>query len=289
MFNEIVQSNISNASASIHPEGHRSPYIGSISSLHFHDDLEFLYIKSGCFKCVSNNIEYFADTEDIIFINSRIPHATSVTEPYTSYDMLQFDAAFFSNDTVSGISKYLSRFININKAPVVVFKAHTAEAKELKAYLNAVFREYTFKAPSYELYIKAGILNIIAFLSRYDYLTDSSIFFDEKIIEKIMPALNYIDQHYDEQISLENLSNTVNLNSSYFCRLFKKATNSTFIEYLNFVRICKAEKKLSSSKESISEISLNLGFSSVSYFNKVFKAIKGCTPTEYKKSKYALR
>lgn len=289
MFNEIVQSNIANASASIHPAGKASPYTGKISSLHFHDELEFLYIKSGRYKCVSNNIEYFADPEDIIFINSRIPHETAVTEPYTSCAMLQFDASLFSNDTVSGISKYLSCFINIKKEPVIIFKAHTAKAEELNAYLNSVFREYTSEAPSYELYIKAYILNIIAFLSRYDYLTDSSVFFDEKIIEKIMPALNYIDKHYDEQITLENLSNTVNLNSSYFCRLFKKATNSTFIEYLNFVRICKAEKKLSSSKESISEISLNLGFSSVSYFNKVFKAIKGCTPTEYKKSKYALR
>ena len=136
--------------------------------------------------------------------------------------------------------------------------------------------------------MKANILNIIAFLSRYDYLTDSSIFFVEKNIEKVMPALNYIDEHYDEQITLEDLSRVINLNPSYFCRLFKKATNSTFIEYLNFVRICKSEKKLSSSKESIAEISLNLGFSSVSYFNKVFKSIKGCTPTEYKKSKYAI-
>ena len=170
----------------------------------------------------------------------------------------------------------------------MVFKSEQAHTKELKVYIEAIFSERIEQKPSYELYIKANVLNIIAFLSRNEYLTDSSIFFDEKIVEKVMPALKYIDTHYSEQITLDYLSRVLNLNSSYFCRLFKKATHSTFVEYLNFVRICKSEKKLSSSKESIAEISLNLGFSSVSYFNKVFKNIKGCTPTEYKKSKYSI-
>ena len=289
MYNQIVQSNMSNISVAVHPSSRckKSPYVGKISDQHFHDDLEFLYIASGTFKCVSNNVTYIANKGDVIFINSRIPHATESLEPYTSTDMIQFDTSNFSSDTMSGISKYLSRFININKAPVVVFKSASEHTKELKMYLDGIFTEYIDKKPSYELYIKSNVLNIIAFLSRYDYLTDSSIFFVEKNIEKVMPALKYIDEHYDEQITLEELSTVLNLNPSYFCRLFKKATNSTFVEYLNFVRICKSEKKLSSSKESFAEISLNLGFSSVSYFNKVFKNIKGCTPTEYKKSKYA--
>ena len=291
MYNQIVQSNMSNISVAVHPSSRckKSPYVGKISDQHFHDDLEFLYIASGTFKCVSNNVTYIANKGDVIFINSRIPHATESLGPYTSTDMIQFDTSNFSSDTMSGLSKYLSRFININKAPVVVFKSASEHTKELKMYLDGIFTEYIDKKPSYELYIKSNVLNIIAFLSRYDYLTDSSIFFDEKNIEKVMPALNYIDEHYDEQITLEELSTVLNLNPSYFCRLFKKATNSTFVEYLNFVRICKSEKKLSSSKESIAEISLNLGFSSVSYFNKVFKNIKGCTPTEYKKSKYAIQ
>lgn len=291
MYNQIIQSNMANLSVAVHPASRlrRSPYVGIISEQHFHDDLEFLYVRSGCLKCISNNVTYMVKPGDIIFINSRIPHATESAEPYTSIDMIQFETSNFSSDAVSGISKYLSRFININKAPVVIFKADDEKNAELSLFLEAIFDEYIEKKPSYELYIKANILNIIAFLSRHDYLTDSSIFFDEKNIEKVLPALNYIDEHYDEQITLEDLSRVLNLNPSYFCRLFKKATNSTFVEYLNFVRVCKSEKKLSSSKESIAEISLNLGFSSVSYFNKVFKNIKGCTPTEYKKSKYALQ
>lgn len=291
MYNQIVQSNMANIplTVSVQKKPKLSPYVGIVSSQHFHNELEFLYIHSGALQCTVNNKDYIARSGDIFFINSRIPHSTESVEPYTSYDMIQFDTSNFSSDSVSGISKYLSRFININKTPIILFKSDNDETKELSLYLEAVFSEYIAQKPSFELYIKANIFNIIAFLSRNDYLTDSSIFFDEKIIEKVMPALKYIDEHFDEQITLEDLSRVLNLNPSYFCRLFKKATNSTFIEYLNFVRICKSEKMLSSSKDSIAEISLNLGFSSVSYFNKVFKNIKGCTPTEYKKSKYALQ
>lgn len=287
MYNQIVQSNMVNISVTVSPSTGACKNLGTASTMHFHDDLEFLWVKTGSFECVSNNVSYIAKAGDIIFINSRVPHSTFNIELGTVMDMLQFDASNFSSD--SSISKYLSRFININKESIVILKAEDKTTKELSGYLSAIFLEYKNKRPSYELYIKANIFNIIAFLSRNDYLTDSSIFFDEKIIEKVMPALNYIDTHYSEQITLEDLSRVLNLNPSYFCRLFKKATNSTFIEYLNFVRICKSEKKLSASTESIADISFSLGFASVSYFNKVFKNIKGCTPTEYKKSKYALQ
>ncbi len=287
MYNEIVQSNMVNIPIRVSPSTSSGTNLGTASTMHFHDDLEFLWIKTGSFECVSNNVSYVAKAGDIIFINSRVPHSTFNIELGTVMDMLQFDTSNFSNN--SSIGKYLSRFININKDSVVILKADDDKTKEISGYLDSIFFEYIKKSPSYELYIKANIFNIIAFLSRNDYLTDSSIFFDEKIIEKVMPALNYIDTHYSEQITLEDLSHVLNLNPSYFCRLFKKATNSTFIEYLNFVRICKSEKRLSASKESIADISLDLGFASVSYFNKVFKNIKGCTPTEYKKSKYALQ
>ena len=206
--------------------------MGIISDQHFHDDLEFLYIASGTFKCVSNNVTYIANKGDVIFINSRIPHATESLEPYTSTDMIQFDTSNFSSDTMSGLSKYLSRFININKAPVVVFKSTSEHTKELKMYLDGIFTEYIDKKPSYELYIKSNVLNIIAFLSRYDYLTDSSIFFDEKNIEKVMPALNYIDEHLDSDLTLELLSDVAHMSKTYFCGQFRKLNGISPWEFI---------------------------------------------------------
>ena len=108
---------------------------------------------------------------------------------------------------------------------------------------------------------------------------------DTKII-KIMPVLEYIDKHYSEALTLPELSKILNINEYYFCRLFKKMVNTSFVQYLNFVRVCKAEKMLLSTDKSISEISYETGFSSVSYFNRTFKKYKLSTPGNYRKIKY---
>lgn len=289
MRNEIIKSTLTNISALVAPAYYIKLPPGSRSDLHMHDELELLYVESGEFTCTANDNSYKAAAGDVIFVNSRVPHITYAHTSDTFISMVQFSPESFSNDSVVNISKYLSRFININKEHAVIFKNGDEDNEELKIYLTNIFEEYRNKKPAYELYIKAQLCNVIAFLSRNDILTDSSIFFNEKTISKVMPALNYIDSHYTEQIQLDDLSKLLNLNQSYFCRLFKQATNSTFIEYLNFVRVCKAERMLSVSADSIGDISLNLGFASVSYFNKIFKRFKGCTPTEYRKSKYSLQ
>lgn len=289
MQNQIIQSDLTNIAVAIYTSKGNGYSVEPICEQHFHDELELIYITEGVFHCISNGISYLCYPGDILFVSSRIRHQTeSLAEP-THYRMLQFDASDFSGEALMGISKYLLRFINLGNPPIVVFQTGEHDTGELATYMDTIFSEYHEKRPAYELYIKANILNIIAFLSRSHVLTDSSLVFQEANIRKIMPALNYIDSHYNEQITLQEICGILNLNPSYFCRLFKKATKATFIEYLNFVRICKSEKMLSSSGKKISDISLDLGFSSVAYFNKIFKKIKGCAPTEYKKSRYAVQ
>lgn len=289
MHNEIIKSSLPNISAVIHLASQTPNEPGRIVPPHYHDELEILYVTSGIFECSCGADSYFAEKDDILFINSRVVHSTITRAPNTSNHLLQFSIDNFANEAVSGISRYLVRFINLDKDQVVLFKSGEPRTNELQQYVQTILEEYKEKKPAYELYIKSNILNIIAFLSRYSILTDSSQFFNEKNVEKVLPLLTYIDEHYYEPIQLNDLCRIANLNPSYLCRLFKKATNSTFVEYLNFVRICKAEHLLSSTSKSISDISLRLGFASVSYFNKIFKKFKNCTPTEYRNNKYALK
>ena len=86
----------------------------------------------------------------------------------------------------------------------------------------------------------------------------------------------------DSHISLEEISNSVHLDRSYFCRIFKKSMKMTFNEYLCTLRLQKAEELLLYSNNSIAEIALASGFSSPAYFTKIFKEKKGFTPTFYK-------
>ena len=171
----------------------------------------------------------------------------------------------------------------------MVFKKGTPENDALTEYMRLIFTESTLQANGYESFIKSGIHSILGFLYRNNILLNADTYFNFKYVDKVLPALSYIDSNYAEQLTLEQISEHLNFNTYYFCRLFKKATNSTFTEYLNFVRVCKSEKLLTSSSMSVSDISLDVGFSSVSYFNRVFKRFKGCSPNEYKKIKYKIQ
>ena len=117
-------------------------------------------------------------------------------------------------------------------------------------------------------------------------LSETGNVYDENKTEKILPVLSYVNENYNENISLEKASAMLGFEQSYFCRIFKAATGATFTEYLNFVRICKAEKLLAKTSLCILDIALEVGFSSVSYFIRVFKKYKNCSPSHYRRAKY---
>lgn len=286
MKNEVIFSNIPNFSAYISPADFGIKRKATvICDQHYHDEVEFLYVNRGEFVCIANDKEYICTPGDIIFINSRVPHYTRSNVDNTHTSMLQY-SPFDIGEYNQSQSRYLSRFMNISKKPVIVFKAEGTQTEELRGYLETIFNEHKEHANSYELYIKAAIFAITAFLFRNDFLVDTTSLFNQKNAAKILPTLDFIEKNHQRHITLEEISKFSNLDPCYFCRLFKKATNSTFTEYLNFVRVSKSEKMLSETQETISEIAYSLGFSSASYFNKIFKRYKRCTPTQYKKSKF---
>ncbi len=252
--------------------------IGKVSSFHFHDEYEFLTVKSGRMKCVTDEGEHYIDPGDILFVNSRVPHSTYNEMDNTSDYLVQFKTPV----SIKGPLRYVSRFLKSSDTQCFVFKNDNENTKELTQYIQNMIRCSEQKEHAYEYYITANMYMIIAFLHKEKIISDEMRFGDMKLIERIMPALEYIDHNYSEQISLESLSSHLGLNPSYFCRLFKKAIGSTFTEYLNFVRICKAEHLLKNGS-NISDTAYRVGFSSLSYFNRIFKKYKFCSPSEYKK------
>lgn len=280
MFNQTVSSSVPNLP--IHISFCENSKSG-VCPIHFHDEIELLMIKKGEIICTVGGREYDLLEGDVAFINSRIPHAT-VTMNGTSSSLVQINLDAFEKDSNK---KYLSRFINSNENDILIFKSQDKNTSMLREYLENMIAEYKIKESAYDIYIKANIYNVLAFLYRNNVLIDAGCYFDLKTIEKVMPALEYANNHFGSQISLKAVSSILNLDQYYFCRLFKKATNSTFTEYLNFVRVCNAEKLLTETTKNIMEVSLDVGFTSVSYFNRTFKKIRNCTPTNYRKIKYA--
>ena len=98
----------------------------------------------------------------------------------------------------------------------------------------------------------------------------------------ITRAKEYIQEHQTEELSLGQVARAVNTSTFYFCKMFKKITGINFTDYLSRIRIEKSKNLLLNPNLRVSEIAFEVGFQSLTHFNRVFKRILGQSPTEYR-------
>lgn len=274
MKNELIKSNIPKASIFVTD---KFPIKSDFScALHYHDELEFITVYESTFYIVVDEKVYKATAGDLIFVNSGVPHRTYSTEPSRT-GLVQFRENDFLDQEITKFVKYSAKLSNLMECKVKIIKN-----EELFSSIDSIIEEFSSHGPAYEIYVRSYVYKSLACLYRMGILLDSERLYSTKEIQKILPAISYMNKNYNENISLIEISTILNFDPSYFCRIFKTATGTTFTEYLNFVRICKAEKLLARTKDSILEISEAVGFSSVSYFNRIFKKYRSCSPKRYR-------
>jgi AraC-like DNA-binding protein/ligand-binding sensor protein len=98
----------------------------------------------------------------------------------------------------------------------------------------------------------------------------------------IRRAKEFINEHQTEDLTLGQVAKAVNTSTFYFCKMFKKATGINFTDYLSRVRIEKSKNLLLNPNLRVSEIAFEVGFQSLTHFNRVFKRILGQSPTDYR-------
>ncbi len=98
----------------------------------------------------------------------------------------------------------------------------------------------------------------------------------------ITRAKEYIHEHQTENLRLGHVAKACNTSTFYFCKMFKKVTGINFTDYLSRVRIEKSKNLLLNPNLRVSEIAFEVGFQSLTHFNRVFKKILGQSPTEYR-------
>jgi AraC-like DNA-binding protein len=158
----------------------------------------------------------------------------------------------------------------------------------IRELLIEIRNEYLNTASSFsEVSIYSKFLEIITLIGRsYAYNTSSPEKSmpgkQEEYIEKFIEICDYIRVHCSDNLSLDTVADMSGFSKFYFSKLFKQFTNVSFYKYVNQKRIDKAAELLTEPKNSVTEVALNCGFSSLSSFIRMFKIIKGCTPTEFR-------
>lgn len=282
MHNEIVPSVLPELPVNISRAQMKTAK--KICNMHYHDEIELLYVTAGGLDCIIDDKATTVRAGQILFINSRIPHWTRTTEEGCDYYLLQV-----GTDSLYGTAKkrsataYLYSLLQKSSMPISLI-----DDKACCHMIEEAFRQSQEREKGCVHFILAGVYYILGVLEREGCLSSVAELPDDRALRKLIPALEYVNEHYAAQdLSLETLSGVLGLNPAYFCRLFKRGTGHSFTEYLNFIRVSKSEELLRNSSLSILEISLEVGFASVSYYNRVFKKIKNCTPTVYRSAQYS--
>jgi len=130
----------------------------------------------------------------------------------------------------------------------------------------------------------ASMVKLLAIFAEHISMVSNQLVVQQENSEPsiITRAKEFIQQNQAEELSLGLVAKAVNTSTFYFCKMFKKATGLHFTEYVSRVRIEKARNLLLNPNLRISEIAYDVGFQSLTHFNRVFKRVIGQSPTEYR-------
>lgn len=252
---------------------------------HWHDEYEIIYNLDESFDVGIGDEIITLETGDIYIVEPRVLHSFQVQSTPRNRLIVQFKPRYFSRE-MNDYEPY--RLVN----PHIKCRSHIDCHEDMiyntmRLNLEVIRTEYSKKDTGYEYMMMSKLYEFFSCMHRFFEKVDCTkqeLSQRDKRINKLQLVFDYVDMNYHKEITLTKIAEHVGYSHYYFARFFKENTGMTFNEYLSNYRVIKVSEDLLRDDESITEISLNAGFSSIKTFNRVFKKIKGCSPTEYKKA-----
>lgn len=264
---------------------HQSKTGDCIIYLHWHVHMELMIVRSGKVTFYIDSHIIDAEAGDVVLVPGGSLHVAYAAENGDfRVDCIVFNPSLFQEwmgepahmDLISPIFAGKLHF------PFALSKMEAWNEK-LQLELNEISAEMLTKDIGYQLIVKAKLYAWLIQLARFirkeqpTEVTSEAYFANRDLFKKL---IEWIKEHYAEKLTVKQAASMVGLDPYYFCKQFKKLTGRTFIDYVNVCRVNEAERRLSSSNESISEIARMVGCENANYFTKLYKKYKGKTPSD---------
>ncbi len=251
---------------------------------HWHEEMEIIYITRGKGFVRLNDELVQIETGDIILIGKETIHYIQSDKD----DILYFKSLVFN---LNIIYSYLGDACQVelvdplmnNKFEIksVLKKENKRYSQFLRIYLN-IIEVYCRKEKYFYIKIKGLFFELFYEMFKADVIRNVDISKTRKT-SKMKVILDYIDNHYYENMTINNLAQMMHYNEYYFMKIFKQYTGKTFISYINEIRIEKSKYLILNTDLSITEIATKVGFNNTSYYIKKFQHLQGITPHKFRK------
>lgn len=251
---------------------------------HWHPEIEITYVQKGtmCYKV--NHMVYHLKEGDIVFNNSGALHSgTMENQKDCAYIPVTFDSRLiygFFQSTVN--SKYVDPVIQDSMLPAICIDQSEPWHKPFREYLLRIIDLDEKKPDFYELDITICMQSMWRLLLEHITYEPQASRENSLEYDRIKKILSYIEENYQNKITLNDIAGHIHLCESECTRLFKRHMNTTLFAFLQEYRIERSLEFLQADLP-VSAVADKAGFSDPNYYSKVFAKIKGCSPREYRK------
>ena len=260
--------------------------------IHWHNDLEINLIREGEAVFQVYQKSYRVRTGEGFLLNRNVPHScSSPGNEHVRYSTILVRPDFLYGDFGSDVErKCFQPFLQNSAIPCIHLTGFDENGKEILQKLNQVEEAFDRKRFCYELKIKGLLCEAFAMIL-YGHRQELTKFVPANLqeLERLEKMLNYLNMHFTEVISLQDLADQVHLSREVCCRFFKKMTGKTITGYLEEYRTNKSFSLVQSGQYSMTQITEMVGFSNPSRFASAFRKRFGCNPGEYHSAHLAAR
>ena len=250
--------------------------------MHWHEDLQFIYVLDGEIELKTLDASVRADQGSGIFINKNVIHHVKETFPcrYNSFIFPDYFLKFYFG---SPAAAFVEHIVGKDELPICCFPKDMDWCKSILSVLSRLADLENGKTAFYAYEVLCLLSALWLEVCRNLRLPSENA--DTVMGARMQKFLQYISEHYGEDISLDGLAARANVSKSECLRCFKASMQTTPYKYLTEYRLAKAAELLRSTDEPIGHIADSVGFHQISHFGKCFKEKTGLSPRAYRKNK----
>lgn len=242
----------------------------NMAKSHYHTHYELYFLEHGTRNHIMNNEMYQTNVGDFMIFAPYIMHH-SYSDVNVNFRRI---VLYFQEDSIN--APELQQML---KDASGLYHPTAKVANTVHTYLQDIINEQDESGPLHDATMNTLLNGLLITIMR-----SVSVAEKPEMKNRISKVIDYIEQNYMHEIRLQDLTEQFYISEYYLCREFKKYTNRTIVQYINTTRILNAQRQIMETNHNFTTIAEMTGFSSLTHFNRTFKAMVGMSPSAFRKT-----